>query len=232
MTARLYCSLVAVLLCPSVCWSVRNNDDRFTDKPKPGVCPKTTLGGVVCKASCSHDSDCPNDEKCCSNRCGRQCMAPFIAKPKPGVCPNKNPGVERICSESCSHDSDCPKDEKCCSTGFRYRCTAPYRAKPGVCPVIPLGGVCKDSCVDDSDCPKTEKCCSNACGRQCRAPYMDRPKPGVCPSKMIVLGVCTKSCSYDSDCPDDDKCCSTKCGGRQCVTPGKCYAPSCRQLDP
>ncbi len=44
---------------------------------KPGVCPSKTLIIGVCAEMCSHDSDCPNDEKCCSNGCGRQCTAPY-----------------------------------------------------------------------------------------------------------------------------------------------------------
>uniref|UniRef100_A0A673JF58 WAP domain-containing protein n=1 Tax=Sinocyclocheilus rhinocerous TaxID=307959 RepID=A0A673JF58_9TELE len=43
-------------------------------KEKPGVCPSKNLGIGVCAELCSHDSDCPNDEKCCSNGCGHQCM--------------------------------------------------------------------------------------------------------------------------------------------------------------
>uniref|UniRef100_A0A671M541 WAP domain-containing protein n=1 Tax=Sinocyclocheilus anshuiensis TaxID=1608454 RepID=A0A671M541_9TELE len=47
---------------------------------KPGVCPgnnfeEAMLG--VCAEMCSHDNDCPNDEKCCSNGCGHQCMHRF-----------------------------------------------------------------------------------------------------------------------------------------------------------
>uniref|UniRef100_A0A672R6J1 WAP domain-containing protein n=1 Tax=Sinocyclocheilus grahami TaxID=75366 RepID=A0A672R6J1_SINGR len=44
---------------------------------KPGVCPSKNLRIGVCAEICSHDSDCPNDEKCCSNGCGCQCMAPY-----------------------------------------------------------------------------------------------------------------------------------------------------------
>ncbi len=47
---------------------------------KPGVCPKNNLEDAmsgVCDEMCSRDGDCPNDEKCCSNRCGHQCMSPY-----------------------------------------------------------------------------------------------------------------------------------------------------------
>uniref|UniRef100_A0A673MED4 WAP domain-containing protein n=1 Tax=Sinocyclocheilus rhinocerous TaxID=307959 RepID=A0A673MED4_9TELE len=69
-----------------------------------------SLSGA-CAEQCSHDSDCPNDKKCCSNGCGRQ------SEPeKPGVCPNNNLAVAFLvkCVEFCSHDSDCPNDDKCC----------------------------------------------------------------------------------------------------------------------
>uniref|UniRef100_A0A673HUW7 WAP domain-containing protein n=1 Tax=Sinocyclocheilus rhinocerous TaxID=307959 RepID=A0A673HUW7_9TELE len=39
---------------------------------KPGVCPINNLEVVV---------DCPNDEKCCHNGCGHQCMPPYA-----GIC--------------------------------------------------------------------------------------------------------------------------------------------------
>ncbi len=46
---------------------------------KPGTCPKKLGVAVsgVCADRCSHDGDCPNDEKCCSNRCGHKCMSPY-----------------------------------------------------------------------------------------------------------------------------------------------------------
>ncbi len=43
---------------------------------KPGACPKK-LGVRPCVEMCFDDSDCPNDEKCCSNGCGHQCMPPY-----------------------------------------------------------------------------------------------------------------------------------------------------------
>uniref|UniRef100_A0A671K3F6 WAP domain-containing protein n=1 Tax=Sinocyclocheilus anshuiensis TaxID=1608454 RepID=A0A671K3F6_9TELE len=94
----------------------------------PGVCPgnnfeEAMLG--VCAEMCSHDNDCPNDEKCCSNGCGHQCMPPY--NEKPGVCPSKNLGEEGLCVEMCSHDSNCPNDQKCCSNGCGHQCMAPYR---------------------------------------------------------------------------------------------------------
>ncbi len=47
---------------------------------KPGVCPKNNVEVAVlgvCAEMCSHDSDCPKKQKCCSNGCGHQCMPPY-----------------------------------------------------------------------------------------------------------------------------------------------------------
>ncbi len=43
---------------------------------KSQECVQKKLGVAVsgvCADICSHDGDCPNDEKCCSNGCGHQC---------------------------------------------------------------------------------------------------------------------------------------------------------------
>uniref|UniRef100_A0A8C1PCR0 WAP domain-containing protein n=1 Tax=Cyprinus carpio TaxID=7962 RepID=A0A8C1PCR0_CYPCA len=63
MNARVCCSLIAVLLCLSV--------------SKPGVCPddKDMIG--MCVEDCFGDSECPDDEKCCSNGCGHKCTPPY-----------------------------------------------------------------------------------------------------------------------------------------------------------
>ncbi|XP_058616625.1 waprin-Phi1-like isoform X1 [Onychostoma macrolepis] len=105
------------------------------EKPiaKPGMCPRNNVEEAMmglCAELCSHDSDCPDDQKCCSNGCGHECMAPY--KEKPGVCPRQKPGFG-ACVESCLNDGNCPNEEKCCSNGCGRKCTRPYRVKPGLC---------------------------------------------------------------------------------------------------
>uniref|UniRef100_A0A672QNA8 Perlwapin-like n=1 Tax=Sinocyclocheilus grahami TaxID=75366 RepID=A0A672QNA8_SINGR len=191
MTAGVCCSLIAALFCVSVCLSTRaegavNGSIHLAARllpPKPGVRLKNNLEVAVsgvCAEMCS--CDCPNNQKCCSNGCGRQCMAPY--KEKPGVCPSKNLGLG-ACVEMCSQDGDCPNDEKCCSNGCGHQCTAVSKEKPGVCPRRFLGvGLCKKLCVNDIDCPNDEKCCSTKCGRECTPPFEVRPdqclRPNVC----------------------------------------------------
>ncbi|KAL1251787.1 hypothetical protein QQF64_019583 [Cirrhinus molitorella] len=99
---------------------------------KPGVCPKNNLEDSmfgVCAELCSQDDDCPDNQKCCSNGCGHQCMVPYAGKP--GSCP-KILG-EGLCVEMCSQDDDCPTNKKCCSNGCGHECMAPYKGKPGMC---------------------------------------------------------------------------------------------------
>ncbi|KAF7651463.1 hypothetical protein LDENG_00110720 [Lucifuga dentata] len=87
---------------------------------KPGVCPPS--GGVgVCVEYCFDDSSCPSDEKCCSNGCGHQCMAPYTVKP--GRCPL--PWRAAACAEFCNHDGQCPGKQKCCRTTCGHACSEP-----------------------------------------------------------------------------------------------------------
>ncbi|KAK9954932.1 hypothetical protein ABG768_014846, partial [Culter alburnus] len=74
MTARVFCSLSAVLLCLSACLSTT---DAGVAVAKPGECPSKTSGVKNCGELCACDFDCPNNEKCCSNGCGHQCMPPY-----------------------------------------------------------------------------------------------------------------------------------------------------------
>uniref|UniRef100_A0A8C1K292 WAP domain-containing protein n=1 Tax=Cyprinus carpio TaxID=7962 RepID=A0A8C1K292_CYPCA len=49
---------------------------------KPGKCPPRSSGTRSCTSSpCKNDSNCPNNEKCCSNGCGLYCTAPYT-----GIC--------------------------------------------------------------------------------------------------------------------------------------------------
>ncbi|XP_067303180.1 WAP four-disulfide core domain protein 3-like [Pseudorasbora parva] len=203
----------------------------------PGVCPVRHYTSEECTwirfVSCTDDSDCAKNEKCCSNGCGLQCMAP--ATVKPGVCPSGNidPAVCRRTRFRwmCDNDSDCAKNEKCCHNGCVLQCMAPVTVKPGVCPIRRYTAeectwIRFVSCTDDSDCANNWKCCSNGCGLQCMAPAT--VKPGVCPRKrytpkecdMIRYVMAPTTCVDDSDCVKNEKCCSDGCI-RQCMAPLK-----------
>ncbi|XP_050951548.1 perlwapin-like isoform X2 [Labeo rohita] len=173
MAARVSCSLIAVLLClvKGPVTGAVDLDKELLPGAKPGMCPRNKPDVVgLCAEMCFHDSDCPNNEKCCSNGCGHQCIPPYRAE-KPGMCPRNKPDVVGLCAEMCSDDSDCPNNEKCCSNGCGHECMPPYRAeKPGVCPREVKRCDRLMSCANDTDCPKDQKCCSTRCGRKCARP--------------------------------------------------------------
>ncbi len=117
---------------------------------KPGVCPSNNFRYCFRSENhCFHDSNCPDDLKCCSDGCGRQCMTP-------------NRGIYIIIISLSS-----------CSKSLRdlvYLSCVRMAEKPGVCPINNLRiGVCAELCSHDGDCPNDEKCCSNGCGHQCTA---------------------------------------------------------------
>uniref|UniRef100_A0A671L9W6 WAP domain-containing protein n=1 Tax=Sinocyclocheilus anshuiensis TaxID=1608454 RepID=A0A671L9W6_9TELE len=179
---------------------------------KPGVCPRRFFGARLCAelCSCSHDSDCPNDEKCCSNGCGHQCMPPYAViwflscvfiTEKPGVCPSENLG-EGLCVEMCSHDSNCPNDQKCCSNGCGHQCMPPYR---GIYMILMCGAIFLFIYFSNAVRHLVIRFRSRVCITE---------KPGMCPSENLGVGVRAESCSLDRECPNDEKCCSNGCGQR------------------
>nr|XP_024662316.1 NF-X1-type zinc finger protein NFXL1 isoform X2 [Maylandia zebra] len=211
---------------------------------KPGVCPRRRLHNRRCTKSCSKDRDCPNNEKCCSNGCGHECMAPLSECPR-----HLNLALSRQGYE------DCPRDHICCVYDGEEVCVPPVSTKPGVCPRRRLDfGHCAEICSNDRDCPNNEKCCSNGCGHECMAPVIECPrhlnlalshkgyedcprdhiccvydgeevcvppvstKPGVCPPRRLDFGHCAEICSNDRDCPNNEKCCSNGCG-HECMAP-------------
>uniref|UniRef100_A0A9J7XMS5 WAP domain-containing protein n=1 Tax=Cyprinus carpio carpio TaxID=630221 RepID=A0A9J7XMS5_CYPCA len=101
----------------------RNGPDRTRrlNPAKPGKCPPRSSGNGSCTSSCKNDSNCPNNEKCCSNGCGLYCTAPYTVKP--GQCPN--PKNIPLSAESCSHDGQCPATKKCCPTTSSRACSEP-----------------------------------------------------------------------------------------------------------
>ncbi|KAL8179789.1 UNVERIFIED_CONTAM: hypothetical protein K2H54_072883 [Gekko kuhli] len=98
-------------------------------KVHPGKCPKPT-GPGHCAEMCRKDSDCPADQKCCSNGCGRNCMKAIRVRPPRslGQCPR--PQGAGLCVEWCSKDSDCGAGQKCCSNGCGHECMKVTRGAP------------------------------------------------------------------------------------------------------
>uniref|UniRef100_A0A672MD60 WAP domain-containing protein n=1 Tax=Sinocyclocheilus grahami TaxID=75366 RepID=A0A672MD60_SINGR len=56
---------------------IKLNKKKRRTKISPGECPPQSSGIKSCTTSCNCDSNCPNNEKCCSNGCGRYCTVPY-----------------------------------------------------------------------------------------------------------------------------------------------------------
>uniref|UniRef100_A0A8L0DNN7 WAP domain-containing protein n=1 Tax=Oncorhynchus mykiss TaxID=8022 RepID=A0A8L0DNN7_ONCMY len=74
------CALVLFLLAFVDLKIVSAAETGGTSTAKPGVCPRRPWGVGTCAELCSNDSDCPNDEKCCHNGCGHDCIAPYTGR--------------------------------------------------------------------------------------------------------------------------------------------------------
>ncbi|XP_032218274.2 uncharacterized protein LOC116601510 isoform X2 [Nematostella vectensis] len=167
---------------------------------KSGYCPSLPREPRCSNRSrpkCLLDSECPGNQKCCSDGCTMICTntdldivnAPVRGRRKPGICPvmsvSKAPCPT---TNQCSQDSDCPGSQKCCRQHFanclasQMLCIEPpskvqekqmlsrlYR--PGNCPKLTRPAVCgevmRTECNYDIDCAGTQKCCSNGCRRLC-----------------------------------------------------------------
>ncbi|CAN9515568.1 unnamed protein product [Ophioblennius macclurei] len=200
---------------------------------KSGVCPwfdQNTPGpcSPVVTHQCSYDDDCPNNDKCCFNGCGRVCREPRTVKS--GVCPwFTKPAMCPALANECSYDDQCPNNNKCCHDGCRRVCRAPQNVKDGACPALHWNALVKDvaavdhRCDYDNNCDNNQKCCFKGCTRVCAAPT--KAKHGECPSwSWLRNAKCARHvrhrCSSDYHCRGDHKCCYNGCS-RVCVSPNK-----------
>uniref|UniRef100_A0A8C2EHS7 WAP domain-containing protein n=1 Tax=Cyprinus carpio TaxID=7962 RepID=A0A8C2EHS7_CYPCA len=91
----------------------------ITEKPEV-LCPRRFLGVGLCKELCVNDVDCPNDEKCCSTKCGHECTHPFkVTEFGPYLICVSN----QMCADNYSHDDQYPDRQKCCPTACGLACS-------------------------------------------------------------------------------------------------------------
>ncbi|XP_062579007.1 fibropellin-1-like [Saccostrea cucullata] len=103
---------------------------------KKGICPSTKGSVGICAEMCSHDLQCPGDNKCCSNGCGHECSVPL----DPNICKvgnvtyRKGEQIQKSVCQNCvcmgqghGYDAsgfkctvtDCP--QIMCAPGFEYK---------------------------------------------------------------------------------------------------------------
>lgn len=153
--------------------------------------------------NCTFDSDCPQEQKCCSTGCGQICRpmvnisASNLLNPgfdsNPGSCPAIplryfGDRQNARCSDTCSSDIECRPTEKCCFNGCGLSCLRAIvgsgrTLKPGQCPGRNPEGVflCTESCRTDNECAGDQKCCDTGCGNICMDPALATNRPGFSP---------------------------------------------------
>ncbi|XDV31174.1 hypothetical protein PO909_033926 [Leuciscus waleckii] len=78
MTAQVYCSFSAVLLCLSACLSTIDAG-VLASSVVSGQCP-ATLTVVPSRRGCTSDRDCAGGHKCCKFPCGPACVPPVFSE--------------------------------------------------------------------------------------------------------------------------------------------------------
>uniref|UniRef100_A0AAZ3Q9Z2 WAP domain-containing protein n=1 Tax=Oncorhynchus tshawytscha TaxID=74940 RepID=A0AAZ3Q9Z2_ONCTS len=121
MNSSALCALAIVLLAIVDLKIVSAAETGGKSTAKPGMCPRRLWGSGMCAEFCSNDSDCSNDEKCCHNGCGHECITPYTVKPGRCALPKGTP----MCAEYCYHDGQCPEEQKCCRTTCGHACSEP-----------------------------------------------------------------------------------------------------------
>jgi len=181
-----------------------------------GQCPVLGSGTIgICIEACTGDGSCAQNEKCCSNGCGRTCQKSTTSGGgvHPGQCPAVS-GGPAPCLISCTGDDSCPQNAKCCSNGCGRTCqpVVPI-VHPGQCP-RPGGGIssCLATCSDDSSCTSDEKCCSTGCGRTCQRGCLPVP----CPAPLCPID--QQQMQYANGCATCPKCIQGGCAcGQPCT---------------
>ncbi|XP_063315194.1 WAP four-disulfide core domain protein 3-like [Pelobates fuscus] len=141
---------------------------------KSGVCPPeryyTPSAGVPVH-TCTNDSQCECDKKCCPDNGYKFCKPP--AKERSGQCPPTTKIAIKNRQDFCSSDSECADGSKCCLGSNGKTCLPCNKVKAGTCkqPNIPHCLLFeRPFCDNDCSCPNDEKCCPSGCRFTCQKP--------------------------------------------------------------
>ncbi|XP_060550277.1 balbiani ring protein 3-like [Pantherophis guttatus] len=181
---------------------------------KPGVCPlllRGSLGPCVGKTlrNCTHDFDCEEAKKCCSNGCRMVCKEPGEDNI---VLRAKGQQVEQQTPEPPTNDPSGQKQQG--KTGPPTN---------GQCPPTILINATEVYCSVNRRCPGDEKCCQ--IGNTVKCVYPKGVNHGYCPRPQDQA-IYKKPCVGDHQCGWHEKCCRTG-GQKKCVAavpaaPGLC----------
>ncbi|ESO98052.1 hypothetical protein LOTGIDRAFT_201804 [Lottia gigantea] len=219
------------ICCPHLCGKICKDKVSLT-VVKPGTCPSNAaiscfVGSVA--DTCSSDSDCPGNQKCC-NLCGKNCSPPQGSAPQlpPIGLPAPPPVCPPVCAIACEYGN--VLDQNGCPT-----CSCKKTPCKGEAPLtLDRNGNTINCGRGGVRCPLNSECKIHPADAYalCCPIEPDDPKPGVCPKLPNPLPRCLifqNDCKQDSECPGDQKCCSVTCG-IGCIDPVKlCPVVDCLQ---
>ena len=130
----------------------------FLPADKPGVCPRRRVLHTFarCNSSCSDDTDCPRNEKCCFTGCGRGCLPPR----RSSLVPGRDTWLRPVFSSSSMSSSDVchlpPVSGPCSEQLQRYA----YSPDTGTCQPFVYSG-----CEGNANNFETAEECQQVCGQ-------------------------------------------------------------------
>lgn len=164
---------------------------------RPGNCPKPTPDGV-CEEECTSDLACPENQKCCFNGCGFNCMRIMLSIQEP-QCPEQ---CEGQCEDECQTDYDCDPGVLCFFKECRRECL-------GSVPGRPLGGENTHHLIQEKGVCQDHKCDP---GTRCEVELTQCDEDPLCPLEPICIYLgescrhyrCAEGthCVWRQPCPD------------------------------
>ncbi|KFD54033.1 hypothetical protein M513_05052 [Trichuris suis] len=174
-TEDAHCRSMRMICCLGVC----EYPLPLGPKAHDGSCLALPIRPIT-NATCAHDDQCADDEKCCQNGAEIHCVKASRLhnfNRKPGFCDRVKPDEMMQQYKLCNGDTDCFKMDKCCPTSSTYRCMPAVRYSPP-----PKHGKCKlqspyllpvvvPLCYNDYECIGIQKCCYDGRQDRCMNPH-------------------------------------------------------------
>ena len=222
-------------------------------------CPRSTICfAETCRAECSDDNSCFDNERCVDGVCKEICSSDF-------QCTSGTICQGRLCVTGCRRDSSCPEGQSCINSqcvnpcpsacGECSNCEVFNNKAQCSCPADSIGnpyvachkpslacsssgdcddddecnsGYCSKSCSSSSDCQCGQVCNEGECKAQCT-------KSTECSQGFLCIsGICTAGCRTNNDCPSTQSCinskCKDPCDEKPCGTNAVCRASDNRAV--
>ncbi|KAK2144758.1 hypothetical protein LSH36_733g00037 [Paralvinella palmiformis] len=215
---------------------------KCVDNVKNGTCPADTNTNrcFTRRDNCTYDENCPYLQKCCTRRCGKQCVDPVDDNGCPmQICPTNisqctygqakdNKGCQ-ICecndpckSKSCGDGKTCAVVSSNCGSGVcTYTAICQCAFDPAQCPQTCSYGYAQNSTSGCYICTCLPDPCTNMCpvNQRCEIAN-DRD----CPDGVVNKDLCPAKARC-VNCSNTD--CTLTCGGQSTKKIGTDGCPAC-----